>query len=93
MVFPGGIAGLAGHNQQEVPGRDVIPTSHPRIRDSAQKADQIKIGYGSWGFRQGIKASPSRTPQADTFGQGDCDNHYIRPGGVGSNHCLPNPTV
>ena len=58
-------------HQQQVPGRDADPTSQSRFRDGAQKADQIKISCGSWGFRQGIEAIPSRTPQADSYGQGD----------------------
>ena len=60
-------------HQQQVPGRYADPTSHPRIRDGAQKADQIKISCGSREFRQGIEAIPSRAPQADTLGQGDWD--------------------
>jgi hypothetical protein len=60
-------------HQQEVPGRDADPTSHPRIRDGAQKADQIKISCGSRGFRQEMEAIPSRTPRADTLGKGDWD--------------------
>jgi hypothetical protein len=60
-------------HQQKVPSRDADPTSHPRIRDGAQKADQIKISCGSREFRQGIEAIPSRTPQPDTIGHGDWD--------------------
>jgi hypothetical protein len=67
-------------HQQQVPGRDADPTSHPRIRDGAQKADQIKISCVSREFRQGIKAIPSRTPQADTLGHGDWDRLLISPG-------------
>jgi hypothetical protein len=60
-------------HQQEVPGRDADPTSHPRIRDGAQKADQIKISCGSREFRQEMEAIPSRTPHAETLGQEDWD--------------------
>jgi hypothetical protein len=60
-------------HQQHVPGRYADPTSHPGIRDGAQKADQIKIGCGSREFRQGIEAIPSRTPQSATLGKGDWD--------------------
>jgi hypothetical protein len=38
-----------------------------------QKTDQVKIGCGSLGLRQGFGAIPSRTTQAGGPGQGDWD--------------------
>jgi hypothetical protein len=33
-------------HQQEVPGRDANPSTHPGIRDPLEEADQIEIGCG-----------------------------------------------
>jgi hypothetical protein len=33
-------------HQQQVPGRDTNPSTHPGIRDRLEVADQIEIGCG-----------------------------------------------
>lgn len=47
-------------DEKEVPSRVADPTSHSDVRDGAQEADQIKIGCGSKGFRQGGTAITPR---------------------------------
>jgi hypothetical protein len=48
-------------DQKEIPGRDADPTSHSDVRDGAQETDQVKIGCGRMGLRQGDIAIPPRT--------------------------------
>ena len=67
-------------DQEEVPGRNADPTSPSDVRDGAQEADQVKIGCGSWGFRQGDTTIPPRTPQAKHLGLTACDRLLISPG-------------
>jgi hypothetical protein len=47
-------------DQKEIPGRDADPTSHSDVRDGAQETDQVKIGCGRKGFRQGGHSNPAK---------------------------------
>ena len=79
-VFPQTPKDAENSDQKEVPGRDADPTSPSDGRDGAQEADQVKIGCGSWGIRQGDTAIPPRKPQPKHLGQTAWDRLLISPG-------------
>jgi len=56
-------------NQEQVPGWDADPTTHPGFRDGPQKADQVKISCGSSGFEQRKVSISPRRAQATCSGQ------------------------
>jgi len=56
-------------DEKEEPSRVADPTSHSDVRDGAQEADQIKIGCGSKGFRQGAQQLRQGAPYAEPLGQ------------------------
>ena len=60
-------------HQQQIPGRNADPASHPRIRDRPEKADQVEIGCGRGAVGRNQEAIPPTSTHADRSGKSACD--------------------
>ena len=60
-------------HQQQIPGRDAYPSTHPSIRDRLEVADQIEIGCGSNTLEHGEETIPPTSTHAQSPGKTACD--------------------